>query len=50
MFTVLKVRDRITPGTEAGWYENPRGTVAHPADGEPSPRTEGHSHDHGHSN
>lgn len=49
MFTVLKVRDRITPGAEAGWYENPRGTVAHPASGEPPPRTQGHSHDHGHS-
>lgn len=39
MFTVLKVRDRLTRGTEAGWYENPRGTVAHPAEGEPSPGT-----------
>ena len=49
MFTVLKVRDRIRPGAEAGWYENPRGTVAHPADGEAPAGTRGRSHDHGHS-
>jgi len=48
MFTVLKVRDRITPGTKAGWYENPGGTVAHPIHGEAAPPTRG-GHDHGHS-
>ena len=28
MFTVLKVRDRLKPGDENGWYDNPPGTVA----------------------
>lgn len=28
MFTILKVRDRLNPGDENGWYDNPPGTVA----------------------
>lgn len=28
MFTMVKVRDRLPPGGEPGWYENPEGTVA----------------------
>ncbi|HCU24684.1 MAG TPA: copper oxidase [Deltaproteobacteria bacterium] len=28
MFTVLKVRDRLKPGDENGWFENPPGTVS----------------------
>lgn len=29
MFTILKVRDKLEPGKDAGWYQNPPGTVAH---------------------
>jgi FtsP/CotA-like multicopper oxidase with cupredoxin domain len=28
MFTVLKVRDKLTADNAAGWYEHPKGTVA----------------------
>jgi len=28
MFTVLKVRDRLVPGEDPGWYRNPKGTVS----------------------
>lgn len=28
MFTVLKVRDHLEPGDDAGWYKHPAGTVA----------------------
>jgi hypothetical protein len=28
MFTVLKVRDRLVPGADPGWYPNPKGTVS----------------------
>lgn len=28
MFTILKVRERLSPGGDQGWYENPPGTVA----------------------
>lgn len=28
MFTVLKVRDRLTSYEDPGWYENPKGTLA----------------------
>jgi len=28
MFTILKVRAKLTPESAAGWYEHPRGTVA----------------------
>ena len=31
MFTVLKVRERLTTYTDPGWYQAPRGTVAQPA-------------------
>ena len=34
MFTVLKVRDGITSYDDPGWYENPPGTLALPADAE----------------
>jgi Cu+-exporting ATPase len=39
MFTMLKVRKTLKPGDEAGWYANPKGTVAHKVDGpaEPAP-------------
>lgn len=30
MFTVLKVRDHLEEGADAGWYDNPPGTVASP--------------------
>lgn len=33
MFTILKVRKTLKPGDEAGWYNNPKGTVAHRVDG-----------------
>ncbi len=33
MFTVLKVREDLQAGEEPGWYENPPGTVASPAEG-----------------
>ncbi len=32
MFTVLKVRDRLTSYKDPGWYENPPGTLANVAD------------------
>jgi hypothetical protein len=32
MFTVLKVRDGITSYDDPGWYENPQGTLALPAE------------------
>lgn len=32
MFTVLKVRENITSYEDPGWYENPTGTLALPAD------------------
>jgi len=36
MFTILKVRDRITDyNVDPGWYANPPGTVAHRVDGPP---------------
>lgn len=40
MFTVFKVRDNLSSYTdqEAGWYENPPGTVAHPVGGSAKPR------------
>lgn len=28
MFTILKVREKLTEGADAGWYEHPPGTVA----------------------
>jgi FtsP/CotA-like multicopper oxidase with cupredoxin domain len=28
MFTILKVRDKLAPGADPGWYEHPAGTVA----------------------
>jgi hypothetical protein len=28
MFTILKVRDRLTSYADPGWYENPAGTLA----------------------
>ncbi len=28
MFTVLKVRDKLTGDKDPGWYEHPKGTVA----------------------
>ena len=28
MFTILKIREHLTPASAAGWYEHPRGTVA----------------------
>lgn len=28
MFTILKVRDQLTPDTPEGWFDNPPGTVA----------------------
>ncbi len=31
MFTILKVRRRVPPGGDPGWYENPPGTVANEA-------------------
>ncbi|MCA9673409.1 MAG: copper oxidase [Dehalococcoidia bacterium] len=31
MFTVLKVRDKLTGDTDPGWYEHPEGTVAREA-------------------
>ncbi len=30
MFTILKVRERITNYNDPGWYKNPPGTVAEP--------------------
>jgi hypothetical protein len=30
MFTMLKVRERLEPGEDPGWYDNPPGTVASP--------------------
>ena len=33
MFTILKVRKKLKPGEDPGWYENPPGTVASPAVG-----------------
>lgn len=32
MFTVLKVRDELSGYADPGWYENPPGTLAEPAD------------------
>jgi manganese oxidase len=32
MFTVLKVRDQLSGYGDPGWYENPRGTLALPAE------------------
>ncbi len=34
MFTVVKVRDRLEPGAESGWYSHPSGTVAREATAE----------------
>ena len=31
MFTILKVRQKLTPESAAGWYEHPKGTVAEQA-------------------
>jgi FtsP/CotA-like multicopper oxidase with cupredoxin domain len=31
MFTIIKVRDRLTPDAATGWYPHPNGTVASPA-------------------
>jgi FtsP/CotA-like multicopper oxidase with cupredoxin domain len=31
MFTIVKVRDKLTPETATGWYAHPAGTVAAPA-------------------
>jgi hypothetical protein len=31
MFTILKVREELTPGTDPGWYKMPAGTLAEPA-------------------
>jgi FtsP/CotA-like multicopper oxidase with cupredoxin domain len=31
MFTLIKVRDRLTGDSDPGWYAHPRGTVAEPA-------------------
>ena len=31
MYTLLKVRDELTPGVDPGWYAHPEGTVASPA-------------------
>jgi FtsP/CotA-like multicopper oxidase with cupredoxin domain len=31
MFTIVKIRERLTAATAAGWYEPPRGTVAQEA-------------------
>ena len=31
MFTVVKVRERLGPGDEAGWYSHPEGSVAREA-------------------
>ncbi|MGH9457820.1 MAG: multicopper oxidase family protein [Thermoanaerobaculia bacterium] len=31
MFTIVKVRDRVEPGVDPGWYEQPPGTVARAA-------------------
>ena len=42
MFTVMKVREDLAPGDyrDPGWYQHPRGTVAHAVDtgraGEPA--------------
>jgi hypothetical protein len=55
MFTILKVRDRLKPGEDPGWYPNPPRTVAWPVRGpsdaprdEPGRETgaghEGHGH------
>jgi len=40
MFTILKVRDRLVPGEDPGWYPNPPGTVAYKVDGPPDAGTE----------
>jgi hypothetical protein len=32
MFTILKVRDRLTSYRDPGWYDNPPGTLAEVAD------------------
>jgi hypothetical protein len=32
MFTVLKVRDQLAGYRDPGWYENPPGTLAAPAE------------------
>lgn len=32
MFTFLRVRERLEPGVDPGWYQHPRGTVAYPVD------------------
>ena len=31
MFTIVKVRQKLTPANAAGWYEHPKGTVAEQA-------------------
>jgi len=33
MFTILKVRKTLKRGEDAGWYDNPKGTVAYRVDG-----------------
>jgi hypothetical protein len=36
MFTLFKVRDRLTGYADPGWYAHPKGTVAEPALGSPA--------------
>jgi manganese oxidase len=31
MFTIVKVRDKLPPSGDPGWYAHPEGTVALPA-------------------
>jgi hypothetical protein len=31
MFTILKIRRRLREGVDPGWFEHPKGTVAHEA-------------------
>lgn len=38
MFTILKVRDRLDENAAAGWYDNPKGTVAYRVDGPEGPQ------------
>ena len=40
MFTVLKVREHLTGNEDPGWYDNPKGTVAGPAEDSDRPTGE----------
>jgi FtsP/CotA-like multicopper oxidase with cupredoxin domain len=40
MFTILKVREKLKAGEDAGWYPNPPRTVAYKVDGPSSPEAE----------